>query len=67
MHGAYRDVDNQDSNVTQRTSTGSQVGERLVTRGVNNQQTRNLEVEFAILKLVLYNQPHAGNERDPSD
>ena len=46
---AHSDVDDQDGDVTQRTSTGSQIGERLVTRSIDDEQTRYLEVEFTVL------------------
>lgn len=45
----HHDVDDKDSNVTQRRSTLTQVGERLVTRRVDNEQTR----ELVLFEVVL--------------
>ncbi|KAI6776081.1 hypothetical protein HG530_000026 [Fusarium avenaceum] len=42
------DIDDQNGNVTERGSTRSEVREGLVTRGIDNEKTRNLEVELAI-------------------
>jgi hypothetical protein len=47
----YHDVDNEDSNVTERRTTRTQVGERLVTRCVNDQQTGDLVVLETILTI----------------
>lgn len=45
----HRDINDQDGNVTQRTSSGSQVGKRLVSRGINDQQPRNLVLDSPVL------------------
>lgn len=42
------DIDNQNGNVTERRTTGSEVRERLVTRCIDNQETGDLELELAI-------------------
>lgn len=44
----HHNVDDEDSDVAKRRSTGSQVGERLVTGRVDDEQTRNLVVELAV-------------------
>jgi len=36
---AYHDIDNENSNVTKGWTTSSQVGERLVTRSIDNEET----------------------------
>jgi hypothetical protein len=47
---AYRNIDNENGNVTQGTASGSQVGERLVTGGIDDEETRYLEVERVVLE-----------------
>jgi len=39
------DVDNKDGHITKRATSASQIGERLVTGCVNNEEAWNLEVE----------------------
>ncbi|EPE03432.1 hypothetical protein F503_07735 [Ophiostoma piceae UAMH 11346] len=46
---AVHDVDDEDRNVAQRRTTRAQVGERLVTGRVDDQQAGHLEVERAVL------------------
>lgn len=46
---AYHNIDNQNGNVTQRASTSTQVSERFVSRGIDNEQTRNLVLLVAVL------------------
>lgn len=48
-NNAYHDVDDQNSNITQRTSTTPQIAKRFVTRCVDNQETRNLVVKRVVL------------------
>ncbi|ROW05672.1 hypothetical protein VMCG_05275 [Cytospora schulzeri] len=43
------DIDDQNSNVAKRRTSGTQVGERLVTGRVDDQETRDLELKLAIL------------------
>ena len=49
----YHDVDNEDSDITKRASTGTQVRERLVARCVDDEKTGDLVLLLAIL---LYNE-----------
>jgi hypothetical protein len=53
LRAAYHDVDNKDGDVTERTSTGTEVGEGLVTRRVDDQQTRDVVLEVTILHIAL--------------
>jgi hypothetical protein len=46
---AYHYIDNEDGDVTERAATSSEVGERLVTRGVDNEQTGDVVLCFAVL------------------
>jgi hypothetical protein len=46
---AVHDVDNQDSNVTERRTTSTEVCERLVARCIDDKQTRDLHLESTIL------------------
>lgn len=50
MRAAYRNIDDQDRNVTQGTSSRSQVGKRLVPRSIDDKETRHLEFEGVVLK-----------------
>ena len=43
------DIHNQNGNVTQRTASCAQVGKGLVPRSVDDEKTRNLELEQPIL------------------
>lgn len=47
---AYGDIDNENGNVAQRTASRSQVGEGLVTRRIDDEETRDLEVEGVVLQ-----------------
>ena len=42
------DIDNKNGNVAEGRATGSKVGEGLVTRRVDDQQTRDLELQLAV-------------------
>ena len=42
------DIDNQDGDVAKRRTTRTQVGERLVTGGIDDEETGNLELELAV-------------------
>jgi hypothetical protein len=42
------DIDDQDSNVAKRGTTASEVRERLVSRSVDDKETRDFELEFTI-------------------
>jgi hypothetical protein len=42
------DIDDQNGNVTERRTTGTQVGEGLVTRCIDDQETGHLELEAAV-------------------
>ena len=48
----YHNVDDQDSNITQRTAARPQVGERFVSRCIDDKKTRNLVFLRSILKAV---------------
>lgn len=43
------EVDDKNGNVTERTSTRTEVGERFVTRSIDDEQSRN----FVLLRAVL--------------
>ena len=45
----HHDIDDKDSNVTERATTSTQVCERFVTGGIDDQETRNLVFLLAIL------------------
>lgn len=47
---AYGDIDNENGDVAQRTASRSQVGERLVTGRIDDEETRNLELEGIVLR-----------------
>ncbi len=43
------DIDDEDGDVAERRSTGSQVGERLVSGRVNDEETGHLVLEWRVL------------------
>jgi hypothetical protein len=49
---AYRDIDDQDGNVTQGASSRSQVGKGLVPRGIDDEETGDLELEGVVLEEI---------------
>jgi hypothetical protein len=45
----HHDIHNKDSNVAKRASTRAQVGERFVSRSIDNKKARDFVLEVVVL------------------
>ena len=53
---AYHDINDKDSNITQRAAARAQICEGLMSRSVNYKETWNSEILLVVLKSRLENE-----------
>ena len=49
------DIDNKDRKIAKRFSSLSEIGEGFVARGINNQETWNLDINFVVALIQFGN------------